>query len=134
MKVETTRIPKKYEDAIGHWVKHNFQDLPLLDKYWDKYFPADDAFCLCAKLDLSTSQTQEVGDHKGDPKAEDPSQLTEEAAKHLLAIIARRPRPSSARSSSIRSRSSARRPTRTSSGCCASWPRSCGTATRCSTC
>jgi len=87
MKVETTRIPKKYEDAVGHWVKHNFQDLPLLEKYWDKYFPSDDAYCLCAKLDLSTSQTQEVGDHKGEPKAEDPSQLTEEAAKHLLAII-----------------------------------------------
>ena len=51
MKVETTRIPKKYEDAIGHWVKHNFQDLPLLEKYWDKYFPSDDAYCLCAKLD-----------------------------------------------------------------------------------
>jgi 1,2-phenylacetyl-CoA epoxidase catalytic subunit len=87
MKVETTRIPKKYEDAVGHWVKHNFQDLPLLEKYWDKYFPADDDFCLCAKLDLSTSHTQEVGDHKGEPRAEDPSQLTEEGAKHLLAII-----------------------------------------------
>ena len=87
MKVETTRIPKKYEDAVGHWVKHNFQDLPLLEKYWDKYFPSDDAYCLCAKLDLSTSHTQEVGDHKGQPKAEDPSQLTEEAARHLLAII-----------------------------------------------
>ncbi|MEP7027162.1 MAG: Phenylacetic acid catabolic protein [Candidatus Eisenbacteria bacterium] len=87
MKVETTQIPKKYEDAIAHWVKHNFQDLPILHKYWDKHFPADDAFCLCAKLDLSTSRTQEVGEHKGQPKAEDPSELTEEAAKHLLAII-----------------------------------------------
>ena len=87
MKVETTRIPKKYEDAIGHWVKHNFQDLPLLEKYWDKYFPSDDAFCLCAKLDLSTSTTQDVGDHKGQPKAEDPSQLTEEAAKHLRTFV-----------------------------------------------
>ncbi len=87
MKVETTRIPKKYEDAVAHWVKHNFQDLPLLDKYWDKYFPADDAFCLCAKLDLSTSATQEIGDHAGQPKAENPSELTEDAARHLLAII-----------------------------------------------
>ena len=87
MKVETTQIPKKYEDAIAHWVKHNFQDLPLLGKYWDKYFPQDDAFCLCAKLDLSTSHVQEVGEHKGQPKVEDPSELTEDAAKHLLTII-----------------------------------------------
>jgi len=87
MKVETTQIPKKYEDAIAHWVKHNFQDLPLLGKYWDKYFPQDDAFCLCAKLDLSTSHVQEVGEHKGQPKVEDPGELTEDAARHLLTII-----------------------------------------------
>ena len=61
MKIETTQIPKKYEDAIAHWVKHNFADLPILDKYWDKHFPSDERFCLCAKMDLSTSHTQEVG-------------------------------------------------------------------------
>ncbi|MGH7725711.1 MAG: Phenylacetic acid catabolic protein [Candidatus Eiseniibacteriota bacterium] len=87
MKVETTTIPKKYEDAVAHWVKHNFPDMPLLDKYWDKYFPSDDRFCLCAKMDLNTSKTIEVGDQKGGTRAEDPSQLSEEAAKHLLAII-----------------------------------------------
>ncbi len=87
MKIETTTVPKKYEDAIAHWVKHNFADLPILSKYWDKHFPSDDAFCLCAKMDLSTSHVQEVGDHKGQPRAEDPSELTEEAAKHLLAIV-----------------------------------------------
>jgi benzoyl-CoA 2,3-dioxygenase component B len=87
MKIETTQIPKKYEDAIAHWVKHNFADLPILDKYWDKHFPSDDRFCLCAKMDLSTSRTQEIGDHAGQPRAEDPSELTEDAAKHLLAIV-----------------------------------------------
>jgi 1,2-phenylacetyl-CoA epoxidase catalytic subunit len=87
MQIETTRIPKKYEDAIAHWVKHNFPDLPILHKYWDKYFPSDDEFCLCAKMDLGTSAVQEVGDHAGQPKAEEPNQLGEDAAKHLLAII-----------------------------------------------
>ncbi len=87
MNVETTEIPKKYRDAIGHWVKHNFQDLPLLDKYWDKYFPSDDRFCLCAKMDLATSKTQEIGDHAGEAKAEDPSELSEEQARQILTII-----------------------------------------------
>ncbi len=87
MNIETTNIPKKYEDAIAHWVKHNFQDLPILDKYWDKHFPADDKFCLCAKMDLSTSRVQELGDHAGAPKAEDPSELSEEQAKQILGII-----------------------------------------------
>ena len=87
MNLETAQIPKKYEDAIAHWVKHNFPDLPLLDKYWDKYFPADDRFCLCAKMDLSTSRTQEVGDHAGEAKAEEPGELSEEQAKQILGII-----------------------------------------------
>ena len=87
MNVETARIPKKYEDAIAHWVKHNFPDLPILDKYWDKHFPADDRFCLCAKMDLSTSTTQEVGDHVGEAKAEEPGELSEEQAKQILGII-----------------------------------------------
>jgi 1,2-phenylacetyl-CoA epoxidase catalytic subunit len=38
-------------------------------------------------MDLSTSHTQEVGDHKGEPRAEDPTELSEDAARHLLAII-----------------------------------------------
>jgi len=85
--IETTNVPKKYEDAIAHWVKHNFEDLPILEKYWDKYFPSDDKFCLCAKMDLSTSRTQEVGDHAGQPKAEDPTELSEEQARQMLGII-----------------------------------------------
>jgi 1,2-phenylacetyl-CoA epoxidase catalytic subunit len=87
MNVETTRIPKKYEDAIAHWVKHNFPDLPILDKYWDKHFPSDDRFCLCAKMDVTTSKTQDVGDHKGEAKAEDPNELSEEQARQILGII-----------------------------------------------
>ena len=87
MNLETAQIPKKYEDAIAHWVKHNFQDLPLLDKYWDKHFPSDDRFCLCAKMDVSTSRTQEVGDHVGEAKAEEPGELSEEQAKQILGII-----------------------------------------------
>jgi primosomal replication protein N len=85
--IETTNVPKKYEDAIAHWVKHNFQDLPILEKYWDKYFPSDDKFCLCAKMDLSTSRTQDIGDHAGQPKAEDPTELSEEQARQMLGII-----------------------------------------------
>ena len=87
MNVETARIPKKYEDAIAHWVKHNFPDMPLLEKYWDKHFPSDDRFCLCAKMDVSTSRTQEVGDHAGEAKAEQPEELSEEQAKQILGII-----------------------------------------------
>ena len=77
MKVERTEIPKKYRDAVDHWCKHNFPDYPILEKYWDKYFPNDEPFCLCAKMDVSTSKEIVVGDHAGEPKSEEPTELGE---------------------------------------------------------
>src|SRR5437870_2642279 len=87
MSVERTEIPKKYRDAVEHWCRHNFPDMNLLGKYWEKYFPNDELFCLCAKMDMSTSRTVEVGDRAGQQKSEDPQELGPDAAKHLLAII-----------------------------------------------
>lgn len=87
MKVERTELAKKYRDAIDHWCRHNFPDYDLLDKYWDKYFPNDERFCLCAKMDVTTSREIEVGERAGEAKSEDPSELSHEAAQHLLAII-----------------------------------------------
>jgi len=87
MKIDTAELPKKYRDAIDHWCRHNFPDLPLLNKYWSKYFPNDDEFCLCAKMDVTTSKTIEVGDKAGEAKSETPAELGGDAAKHLLPII-----------------------------------------------
>ena len=87
MQIEKTEIPKKYRDAVDHWCRHNFPDLPLLSKYWDKYFPNDEEFCLCAKMDVNTSTEIQVGDRAGETKAEKPEELGEEASQHLLAII-----------------------------------------------
>src|SRR5204862_1241159 len=50
-------------------------------------FPTDDEFCLCAKLELGTSDVVQIGDFKGEQKRVKPDELTEEQAKHLLAII-----------------------------------------------
>jgi len=87
LKVENLDLPKKYHDAVEHWHRHNFKDYELLLKYWDKYFPKDDAFCLCAKLELGTPDLIQIGEFKGEKKRLKPDELTEEQAKHLLAII-----------------------------------------------
>ena len=87
IKVETVGLERKYHDAVEHWTRHNFKDYPLLQKYWDKYFPSDESFCLCAKLEIGTSDTIGVGEFKGEKKRVKPGELTEEQAKHLLAII-----------------------------------------------
>src|SRR5438093_51767 len=87
MNDERTTLPKTYHDAIQHWQRHNFPDYPRLGEKWDQYFPKDEPFCLCAKLERDTSDRIEVGDRKGAPKAVEPKDLPPEAAHHLLQQI-----------------------------------------------
>lgn len=87
MKVENSTLEKKYHSAVEHWTRHNFKDYPVLMENWEKYFPTDEKFCLCAKLELGTPETVQIGEFKGEAKRMKPDQLTEEQAAHLLAII-----------------------------------------------
>ena len=87
MNVEQTTLPKKYHDAVLHWQRHHFPDYDLLPQYWEKYFPNEPDFCLCAKMELKMPDTIEVGDKKGEKRMTAPSEMGEDAAGHLLAII-----------------------------------------------
>jgi 1,2-phenylacetyl-CoA epoxidase catalytic subunit len=87
VKVENVPLEKKYHDAVEHWRRHNFKDYPLLLENWEKYFPQDEEFCLCAKMELGTPELVQVGENKGEKKRLSPDELTEEQAHHLLAII-----------------------------------------------
>src|SRR2546425_1596920 len=87
MSERTYEVPKPYHDAVMHWQKHNFPDYPLLSQTWDKYFPTDTPFCLCARLQESIPEAQPIGDHQGQPRSTRPQDLDPEAAQHLLAII-----------------------------------------------
>ena len=87
MNVEQTTIPKKFHDAVLHWQRHNFPDYDLLPQNWEKYFPNEPAFCLCAKMEIGMSDTIEVGDKQGSARMLKPSEMGEDQAKHLLAII-----------------------------------------------
>src|SRR5262245_47899055 len=87
MKVEQTTLPKKFHDAVEHWRRHWMPDYDLLIRNWDRYFPKDETFCLCAKMEIGTSDLVTIGDHQGEKKRVAPDELTEEEAKHLLAII-----------------------------------------------
>ena len=80
-------LPERYHDAIEHWRQHNFPDYPKLAEVWPKFFPKDDAFCLCAKVSEDISPDIEIGDDKGKPKALAPKELGPEAAQHLLGQI-----------------------------------------------
>ncbi|HEV2249248.1 MAG TPA: Phenylacetic acid catabolic protein [Candidatus Limnocylindria bacterium] len=81
------QLPRQYHEAVGHWQRHNFPDYPRLAEQWDTYFPKDDAFCLCARIQQNMPDRIEVGDRKGEPKAIVPRELDPKAAEELLAII-----------------------------------------------
>jgi benzoyl-CoA 2,3-epoxidase subunit B len=87
MKFAKITLEKKYHDAVEHWRRHYLKDYDSLLENWDRYFPQDEPFCLCAKVELGTPETVPIGDHRGEPKRLKPDQLSEEEAKHLLAII-----------------------------------------------
>ena len=80
-------LPKPYHDAIEHWQRHNFPDYPKLSEEWDRFFPKDEPFCLCAKIAPDIPDEIEIGDRKGEPKALAPKELPPEAAQHLLTAI-----------------------------------------------
>ncbi len=87
MNVETIALEKKYHDAVEHWRRHHFKDYPSLLENWEKFFPKDEPFCLCAKMELGTPDVISVGELTGEKKRRKPDELTEEQAGHLLAII-----------------------------------------------
>ena len=87
MKVENVVLEKKYHSAVEHWRRHNFKDYESLLANWQKYFPTDEEFCLCAKMEVGTSDLIQIGDHAGEAKRHDPAEMSEEEASHLLAII-----------------------------------------------
>jgi len=87
MKVENVTLEKKYHDAVEHWRSHHFKDYETLLDGWEKYFPKDEKFCLCAKLEVGTPDVIHIGAQKGEAKRHNPDELTEEQAHHLLAII-----------------------------------------------
>ena len=81
------QLPRQYHQAVEHWQRHNFPDYPRLAEQWDTYFPKDDAFCLCARIEGHMPEQVEVGERKGQPKALVPKELDPKAAEELLAII-----------------------------------------------
>ncbi|MGH2379279.1 MAG: Phenylacetic acid catabolic protein [Candidatus Limnocylindria bacterium] len=82
-----SELPRPYHEAVLHWQRHEFPDYPRLAEDWERYFPKDQPFCLCAKIAQNVSATIDVGERKGQPKATAPKDLDPEAAHQLLAII-----------------------------------------------
>ncbi|PYQ58064.1 MAG: hypothetical protein DMF53_21170, partial [Acidobacteria bacterium] len=62
-------------------------DYDFLIENWDKHFPNDQTFQLCAYREMGMCTEVECGDMKGKPKAKKASELPEESAHHLFGAI-----------------------------------------------
>lgn len=80
-------LPKKYHDAVIRWKEKFLPDYDLLLNNWEKHFPRDPKFELCAYRDAGVPDTITVGDHKGKLKFQKAAEMDEPLAGALLQIL-----------------------------------------------
>ena len=87
MNVTKTYIPKKYHQAVVKWQETYLPDFGFLLDNWDKYFPRDTKFELCAFRELGMCSEIECGDQKGRPKFEQAAEMEQQQGGHLLGAL-----------------------------------------------
>lgn len=87
MAVERDVLPNKYHDAVLKWQRNFLPDLEYLTENWDRYFPKDNCYQLCAYRELGICNHIEVGEHAGKPKFEKACEMSSEQAGHLLKAV-----------------------------------------------
>ena len=87
MSTTTTTLPGNFHAAVERWRERFLPDYGLLLENWEKYFPNDEPFRLCAHRECGMCGVIEVGDDKGKPKHQQACTMGEEQAHHLLGAI-----------------------------------------------
>jgi 1,2-phenylacetyl-CoA epoxidase catalytic subunit len=87
MSTKTTTLPKPYHEAVLRWKDVFLPDYDFLLENWDKHFPNDPQFQLCAFRELGMCTEIECGDLKGKPKFQKASEMIPEQAHHLFGAI-----------------------------------------------
>jgi 1,2-phenylacetyl-CoA epoxidase catalytic subunit len=87
MSTRSTSLPKSLHDAVVKWREAFIPDYDFLLDNWDKHFPNDPRFELCAYRQLGMCTEIECGDLKGKPKANRACEMVPEQAHHLLGAI-----------------------------------------------
>jgi 1,2-phenylacetyl-CoA epoxidase catalytic subunit len=80
-------LPKHIHDAVIKWRETFLPDYDFLVDNWDKHFPNDQPFELCAYRESGMCDEIECGDMKGKPKYTRPSDMAPEQAGHLFGAI-----------------------------------------------
>lgn len=87
MSVERTHLPKKYHDAVVRWRETYLPDYDLLLERWEKFFPRDQPFELCAYREMGLCSEIECGEMKGRPKFTCASDMEAKQGGHMLGAI-----------------------------------------------
>jgi len=87
MNVRTSTLPRQYHQAVLRWRDVFLPDYSFLIENWDKHFPTDPQFELCAYREMGMCSEIECGDMKGKPKFQKASEMQPEQAHHLFGAI-----------------------------------------------
>ncbi len=87
MNTREALLPERFHKAVEKWRAMFLPDYALLLEQWDRHFPKDRRFQLCAYRELGICNEIECGDLEGKPKATKPAELLPEQATHLLGAI-----------------------------------------------
>ena len=87
MATTTTEIPRKFHQAVEKWRDTFLPDYDYLMENWDRYFPRDERFQLCAYRECGMPCQIECGEDTGKPKYTRACDMKPEAAHHLVGAI-----------------------------------------------
>ncbi|MEM7354815.1 MAG: Phenylacetic acid catabolic protein [Acidobacteriota bacterium] len=87
MPMREARLPGNYHDAVVRWRETFIPDYDFLMENWEKHFPKEPRFKLCAFRELGICGEIECGADAGKPKITCPNDLGPERARHLLGAI-----------------------------------------------
>lgn len=87
MRYRTTTVPEKVHSAVLKWSETYLPDFDLLLENWEKYFPRDEKYRLCAYRELGMCDEIECGAMKGQPKFNRACDMDPKQAGHLLGAI-----------------------------------------------
>jgi 1,2-phenylacetyl-CoA epoxidase catalytic subunit len=87
MSVKTTTMPKPFHDAVLKWKDAYLPDYEFLMDNWEKHFPREPRFELCAYRELGMCTEIECGDMLGKPKFTKAADMLPEQSHHLFGAI-----------------------------------------------
>jgi len=87
MNMRTSTLPKHFHEAVLRWKDVFLPDYDFLMENWDRHFPNDPQFQLCAFREMGMCTEIECGDMKGKPKYQKAGEMVPEQAHHVFGAI-----------------------------------------------